>query len=271
MCLSGHQVARLFRIQYHMSADFQLNDDPALRSALKRALGDETAPESLRRRITQLTMDQAGWSQPRTQSARSIWLAGFWRRPIMRLAAAVFVLGLVGVYAVWQFTPKALADKPGPDVLAALVKTHDACCAAKSHSFEGMKAKDIRESCRLLAEKLHDPVLSADLRQDGWVFKGAYICNVGDQKSAHMIFEKDGRQMSVFSVSAPRCAKKSTCSFKQEVADHLVAGFVKNGRAYCLVGYSPKHNMKLEEVASLLEKHQDELTEATEAVAHVAW
>jgi len=195
-------------------------------------------------------------------------LAGFWRHPIS--VAAIFIAGIATVALVWRLAPRAMADKPTHDMLLALVKTHDECCAKPEHTMPGLRGRNLKAIGQRISTQLHDPVLAADLGADGWQFKGACICCVADGRGAHMIFFKDDRQISVFSVPAPKCRNAENCMFKEELNGHMLAGFTRKGRLYCMVGYCPRHALPLDEVASLMQKHQDEMETFESAVAGVA-
>lgn len=256
-----------------MNTDFEPFDDPALKAAMKRLYAHEAAPAALRTRIAGLLSGQPAIMPASGQSyrpTRHSLLLAFWRRPALQAVAAGFVIGVIGlVVAVYLMN---LRRSQGPDyqTLVSLIRTHDAFCSDASHSTDDLPAKDLHLIARTISSKLHDPVFAADLQEDGWQFKGARICSVGTQRSAHMMFAKQGLRMSVFSMPAPNCGSQRRI-FKREVDGHMVAGFTSKGRLYCLVGTCPKHKLRLDEVASLLEKHQDELEMPSSPVAHVTY
>src|SRR5687767_4947275 len=87
-------------VKGYMRSDEREFDDPALRAALRRAAGEETAPPELRSRIRTL-LEQGGlaaaWSgaaPARSRTSFREWWAR-WQSPIYAsIAAAVVVIGV---------------------------------------------------------------------------------------------------------------------------------------------------------------------------------
>src|SRR4051812_25654599 len=97
-------------------------DDPAMRMALRRALGSETAPPALRSRVEAMLEVERRKEQTR---ARALW-----RRPAFSMVAAAAVV-LVGLGIAFL-----LVNRPSeiPQYFAdAMVTTHQQCSALGDH------------------------------------------------------------------------------------------------------------------------------------------
>ena len=234
-----------------MSTEFDRFDDPALRAAIKGAFGNEKAPDDLRQRILGLMTQSPAQASPPRHARLFAW------RSFVTSVAAGFLLALAGVYAFSHFS----ADTRSRQVLVeAMVATHDTCCARESHTMAGLPTEDVRRIGQAIEERLHDGVLAADLSEDGWEFKGASICSVNGEPSAHFVFGRRRARMSVFSLPKSASANiAQTDLYSDMVSDHCVAAFTQGGQVYGMVGFCPNRNMKVSEVASLLQKHRSEI------------
>src|SRR5947209_17956231 len=108
-----------------------------------------------------------------------------------------------------------------------------------------------------LRGQLNYPVLAADMRRDHWHFRGAAICPVGESKSAHLLFDQDGRTLSVFSLPAgsfPSLQDHKTYSSTADDGHVLVAE--RQGTAiYCLVALDPSGRFRPADLQRLLKSH----------------
>jgi hypothetical protein len=251
-------------------------DDPALRSAVKRLYEGGSAPEALRQRVQELLCSQPTSSSlpPSLPPPKKTYRISDWRWPTLALAAAaVFIVGFAGLYVHNHRQP----GKTGPvgaagaaggesridhEILVALVKTHDQCSCLSDYELRDLPKKDVKAIARAMGRKLHDRILAANLVEDGWQLRNAAICKVGDRPAAHIFYVRGGQTMSVFSVPNAPKGTCFDCGIDRELVDnHVLAGFASKGRIYCMVGYCPKNDLKLEEVASLLERHRGEVVD----------
>lgn len=240
-------------------------DDPGLRAAVRRVCPAEKAPEALRQRLSrmvsaELARSRLPTSTPVTPQPLRI---SFWQRPAFRMAiAATFLVGMTGLLHQFVFRdpPVSHAAVIHPQIVQAMIHTHQRCCDKPSHGMVHAPGEDFRSVGRAMEEKLQGTVLAANLAEDGWKFFGADICRVDGRSSAHLLFTRGDDWMSVFSVpgiSADQVAGAGT--YAQCVDGFMVAGFARDGGVYCLVGHCPERHLTLDEVAGLLKKHRHEM------------
>jgi anti-sigma factor RsiW len=240
-----------------MSDTWETFDDPALKAAVRRVCSAERTPEQLRQRISRM-MSESSPADPHLDSPPPANLKiALWNRPALRWDA-VLLPALGGLYA-WV----APGDRPahiGSEVLAAMVQTHDDCWQLATHIDHGADVQDLRAIANALCAKLAEPVLVANLAEDGWQFRGAAICKVNGHDCAHLMFTKQGQRMSVFSLPASSCnGAVEGGIYAVDIDGHAVAGFVRAGGAFTMVGHCPKRGLKSQEVATLLRKHQGDV------------
>jgi hypothetical protein len=120
-----------------------------------------------------------------------------------------------------------------------MARTHEGCLllhADDHHLFVSAPKDDFGKIAQGMSARLNHPVLATSVG-DGWEFRGAAICPVGDLQSAHLVFAHDDAAISVFSL--PASAALASCPDHQNceaaVGDHPMAGFVENGGFYCVV------------------------------------
>ncbi len=222
--------------------------DPSLKAALKRAIGGEVAPESLRQRIL-----QAARAEPEAL------VVPMWRHPAFRIAAA-FLLALIGVYTVMDLgSPKATVPQA---MLVGMATRHDRCDAGEhDHHQRGVPQDDFHLMGQSLAARLKISVLAADLRSEGWTFRGAATCPVNGVPAAHLLFGQAHESLSLFSI--PPGAAADGDIVVETVAQHPMAVFVRGGVTYAAVGHG---NVSETDVRGLLAKHRDEIVAAAVAM-----
>jgi hypothetical protein len=231
--------------------DFDSFDDAALKDAIRRAWKDDAAPPELIERI-------------RNTSSRSILSIGGTVRRLSLAAAAVILIGLAIVgYRTRGVTPSvrpvALA-LPAP-LAAELVDRHDQCCSHADHHMPGVP-RGFSSIATALSGRLGWPVLAKPLGSD-WIFKGASICPVGSQDSAHLVFKRGNSDVSVFSLPISMIANgKDNSLFDQIQTQHPIASFISNGGLYCIVCSSPDGSMTLDTAKALRTQLRSELQTA---------
>jgi anti-sigma factor RsiW len=258
-------------------------DDPALKVALKRACSPRKAPDSLRARIQAVVAREAAAPAMRLadpdEPADVIGTIGrprqWWGYRLAVAAVLLLALGAPVYYFGFHDTGGGPAQHAYPvsDAgMSSLVKRHDGC--GKGHPQHHMleaPADNFAAIGKELSAKLGYPVLVADLRDDGWKFRGAAICPVNDQaKAAHLIFDRDGQTLSVFTIPASACggkaAKDGDC-YCCEKDQHPMAGFIQKGVLYTMVVHCPSGAINKDEVAQLLRKHRNDIV----ALADERW
>lgn len=197
----------------------------------------------------------------------SVWhrlarMAGGWRGPTAM--AVALSCGVVGIRAGFGQPARASI---GQSLALALITTHDRCCCRPSHVAPGIPQTNMKLVGQAISRRLRQSVLAADLAKENWAFRGAAVCQVAGRNSAHLLFAREGQTLSVFSIPDPLSPMRD-CTLEGGVwADHAVAGFVRRGRVYCMVGHCPRGSLGPGEVASLLERHRGELVDDTTTVA----
>ena len=238
-------------------------DDPILKAALKRACGDERAPADLRRRIAAALANDSA-SAPR-QPAIGPRPIRPWRRPVYYAAAALLLIAL-GV-SLYQLTRKEGGEGPIPvnrvvadEVLVAMVRTHDRCVAeGDSHHLAGLPRDDFEAIGRSLAERVRHDVLSVNLADEGWRFRGAAVCPVGERRAAHLVYARGSQTLSIFSVLVEPRPDQTDSTCKTSVAAHPLAAMRIGKTVHALVCHGPANLMSPEECERLLNGHQDRI------------
>lgn len=251
-------------------------DDPVLKAALKRACGKEQAPERLRQSLMQ-QMGVSPQAAPdpapppalklpqttRPHARNNPWLSLFQPRLVTALAA-VLVLAIGAGLLVYRNMPTK--SRIAHEAMLAMIRTHDACAVAEGHRGADVP-EDLRGAGAALGRTLGQTVLAANLVEDGWTLRGGSICPVAGKPSAHFLFQRGTQRLSVFSLPAGagfEVRPGAVCNACVE--GHMVAGFVDQGRVYCMVGFCKTKNVTLEEVTALMNKHRSELINAVVAL-----
>jgi hypothetical protein len=239
-------------------------DDPSLKAAVQRAAGRETAPRHLRERVSALLAQSAAASDATAASdAAPVRRQRFmpdragWRT----LSAAACVLLAFGWMALQirnEFFPTQVPPQVGRTTLhkslvVNLIRAHDNCAKLPDHH---LIAGDT-------PEQLHDKltaqegvnVSTANLG-DGWQFKGAGLCQVGDRRAAHLFYVRGDDAASVFSMPAPEGCGSGGLSHKEVVEKHSVAGFRQGEAFYSVVASSKSREFTVAELEPLLAKVQ---------------
>jgi len=247
--------------------DGQQFDDPGLKAALKRLYGQERAPDALRARVLARLSEAAAPSEvtpapsevtPAPAARPATASPAFWRRPRFAYAAvaAVLLVGAAGlVYRVY-FTPPGGTVTVADATLAGMVKTHEACCHLESHQQYPQLGEDFPRLGGVMGKRLAHPVLAANLKGDGWTYRGAAICQVKGEPCAHLLFERDGRWVSVFSVKG--LTKGDGPVAGATIDGHPIRGFVRDGVLCAIVGRTSQGTTEAE-LEQLLEKHKAEV------------
>lgn len=223
-------------------------EDAELKAAIRRAWRGDSAPPELIERI-RIAAAESGSAPNRFVGPLR---PGGWR---MAMAiAAVMLLGicLVG-YRMSRVAPSAPAVAAVlPESLASeLVATHDMCCGAPDHHMPGLPRKDFDLIASVLTRRLGWPVLAGSLGDD-WTFKGASICPVGPNHSAHLVFKHDNANVSIFSLPASVLSGQAeNVSYEQVEAGHPIASFTEHGGLFCVVGSSSDGSLTLGAVSAI--------------------
>jgi len=206
-------------------------EDPVLKAALKRAVGGEGAPASLRARVEKAMAAEA--AKPLVEARRRNWQ----KSPLVGLAAAALLI--VGIGLIFNHLWQPAEDDPYrlPVAMARdMVAAHDRSLAlASAHEIDAPK-DDLNKVRDTLKDKLGHPVLVASLG-NGWTLEGARVARIGETPASQLVFKKGDESVSVFSVSGRAYyASQDGSEYKQTEAGHPIAGFVQKGIVHCVVG-----------------------------------
>jgi hypothetical protein len=234
-------------------SEFKSFNDPALRAAVRRVWADERAPRELRTQIAALcTTKVSGRRNVESMSMRI-------RSTLYGLAAAaVFVLAVGIAFTDWSSggrrplrAPRVVA-LPG-DLAANLFARHDVDEKVKTHQFSGISQTDYNTMGKQLRSQLGFPVLAANLPGENWKFHGASICTVGKIVTAHLIFDRKGKQyVSLFSMPVGEVSGSGAgCDYSEITQNHVLAGFTTSVGFYCVVASSSDDSITIEEVRTI--------------------
>ena len=220
--------------------DDLFEDDPALRSAVRRALGGETAPADLRRRVEAMLVAApaaaaaSGTSRP---PLRLRWPAWMGESPYKTLAAAVvafLAIGLMfyqsGVFEGGRHANTAPHVEFPLSVAQDMVKVHEATAKANLSATGADTA---------LATKLTQTegfTVATLNNAAGWQFKGGEESTIGTSKGAQLLYGNNEQLVSVFSVRGPdHCNGGNSDIYRGTINGHPVTGFVQEGVVYAVV------------------------------------
>ena len=241
-------------------------DDPALRAAIRTAVGSESAPPALRRRVAALLAAEASAASVATaQGEASIgrtrphsrWAELRSPRTLAIAAAALLAVGFAVVQIItffgWPGTaPRYAAPPPATfpaSFAAAIIKTHDNCAKLPDHHFvkgdNPVALKDELSRAGGVSASAIDP-------GDGWQFKGAGMCRIDDAKAAHLLFVRGPESISIFSLPMPPSCHDS--AYSEAVSKHSIVGFTSQGALYCVVGSTSSGDLTPAELEPVVSK-----------------
>ena len=240
-------------------SEFKSFNDPALRAAVRRVWSDERAPQELRQQVVALCSGSTtrGTSRGKWQNHEPLSMRI--RRNIYQLAAAAMLLLAIGiVFADWNSGGRG--PRRAPRVVALpltlsndLYARHDADARAADHKLVGISQTDFHSMSKQLQQRLNFPVLAADLPGKGWKFHGANVCKVGNTVTAHLVFDRYGKQyVSLFSMPVTQVADSTrACDYSEVTTNHVMAGFTTEVGFYCVVASSVDDSITIEEVRTI--------------------
>jgi hypothetical protein len=264
-------------------------DDPGLKAAVDRAWGSERAPASLRASVMALRSDSAssitppailGTIRPDTTSPSPATIArpAWWQRPILRYGVAAAAMVLLGFGIAFKLddtpfgrerfatttgaggTEVTFASTVPQPIARGLLESHERCSKYPDHNvYPELSRDDFAAVRQRLERRLGFPVLAGNVEEalgrNGWRFKGAAVCKVGDLETAHLVFVRQGQAISIFSLPPHTCREGDGRPRECEDAnpDHPVAVFVWSDGVHCVVGSSNDRSLSVDQVRSVLE------------------
>jgi hypothetical protein len=262
--------------------DYDSFDDPVLKDAVRRAWGSETAPAALRERVVALGIGAAKAPLAAVTPAVAANRRGWWtmlRHPnsIYGLAAAAMIVigfaigarlnvdsprrfggGSDGQYPVAADYGPAAPILPVP-VLKGVLDVHD---ASRSNPASGAQFKDVPPGDfdalrKRMGRELGFKALAAPLADDDgpWAFRGASVCEIGRFKASHLVFERGGEMISVFSLPRSSCPDaRIGRAYKIDDPDHPLVVFVRSDGVHFVVGSSEDRSLSPDDLLAVCER-----------------
>ena len=227
-------------------------DDPALKSAVRRAWGNERAPDSLRKSIALMAMP--GSAAPVSHSL----LKYLSPSPLKSIAAAVLMtIGVAALaYQGYRMTHSGPvhggSEKIPTPVAQKLAADHDHLIT-DANKWGADLPHDNAELAAALKQRLGYAPLAAP-PGEGFSLVGASM--VGKGNGAELLYKKGNQTVSVFSLPAsevPLCGNNATVG-GAGIPNHPMAGFVHDGGFYMLVGSSTDNSISAPQVQDLRNK-----------------
>jgi hypothetical protein len=242
-------------------------NDPAMKSAIKRAWGGECCPANLRKCVCTLLDDADEPMRP--------WLA--WGAA----AAAVLAMAvlLTAVHRTANISNLAIASDSSPqntqlsDALPTalqteLIKTHDRCSQKATHHRLLVSMNDDAAMAAAMRSQLARAVLVARPTQGDWTFKGASVCQVASSPTGHLVFSSGDQALSIFSLPNSVDPKLKDGAHIETMKDgHPIAAFAKDGALFCLVGSGAGDAMTVSQLAQMRDRMEADVTTLTAADA----
>lgn len=256
-------------------------DDSGLKAAVRRAWGEERCPDDVRARVLAAANASAGLAAPPRQGRDSLPAViittrpSFWQQPWLNYGLAAAATVLIGFGVAYRVddspfgrdrmgdlggTAVTFASTVPPMIAQGLRDSHDRCIKYPSHSPSPELSNESFPAIRQrLEQRLRFPVLAGSIEhalgRDGWQFKGAAVCKVGDVDAAHLVFTRGDQAISVFSLPPSSCnhSGREAREYEDPNPDHPVAVFVWSDGVHCVVGSSVDRSVSVDEVRSVLE------------------
>lgn len=229
-------------------------EDPALKAALKRVAGGETAPAHLRARVA-AAIDSARRADA-TKSALTSAVKRDWRNnPLVGLAAAAMLIIAIGLiynhFREQEDRTYAGVTLPTNLTRMMVVNADAGADALDSNLLAGVSSPELPILAASLKQQLNHPVMVGSLGPD-WKLSAAGISRFGDVPAAQLVFTKGDRKVSLFSFAGAKFyTTREGLSYEQAEGKHAIAGFVQDGIVHCLVG---DEQMSLKQMAKLRDK-----------------
>lgn len=227
------------------------SDELVLKDAVRRAWGQEVAPQSLRQSIGRLIAEEF---HPVSFLAR--------RSPFYSFAAAAVILltvGLIGYQCQVLFSiPSGVAfAQPATTAVAVLmVEQHDNTRHVP-REYQALNGNLDQVARRLKFLTGRTPLVRE--LPDGWRFRGAGVSEIAGFKASQLVFTRGRQSISLFSMPPVMASHEADPAGNYQCVynKHSVAGFVTSEGLYCLVGYDPDGRLMPDSVLDLRNQIRD--------------
>jgi hypothetical protein len=216
-------------------------DDPNLKATLRRLSAGVTADPPLRASVAELIARETGYIESRADVAGTIGPAKAGGRRFFRraVAATLLIASGIAVGVAWHRHHQA---EEAAEYLAANLPLFNqmvaTCDAPAGDDGDALPVADHEQVKRALAAKLGRAVPVPDWTAQGWRLARVGVGKVGTHPAALLRYENAGRH--VLFVSLPASAYsgeegEEPAPYRYTVADHVVAGVVRDGGLHCVV------------------------------------
>jgi len=257
-------------------SDIPAFDDPGLKAAVRRAWGTDRAPDTLRSRVLAVAHAQPKSSAPAAAGTIRPDRPTLWQHPWLRYGLAAAAMVVVGFGLAYRLdhdrstneltgtatgTPVTFTSSAVPrSITDPLIQSHERCRRVPTHNaFPNLSHDNFNAVRAQLERRLGFPVLAGPIEQplgrDGWRFRGAAVCRVGDVDAAHLLFVRGPQAISLFSLPRSGVLAPGPEPRRCEDAnpDHPIAVFVCSDGVHCVVGSSPDRSLSVDQVRAVLD------------------
>ncbi len=233
--------------------------DPMLKSAVKRAWGEQCCPDTLREQVrkTVVTANASKLSWP-------VWFT--WGLAAAGIALAV-TIPIYRHFANSSDRTVQVASSLRPFIPVSLqsdlIRTHDRCSKSKDHHHLPVPRDDDAAIAQCMSTQLSRAVLVARPVDPAWTFKGAAICHVGTVPCGHLVFVNGSESLSLFSLPLSADPNLAEGAKVQTVCDgHPMIAFVSHGALFCLVASGPLGSITIDDLSHMYDRMASHVTAA---------
>jgi hypothetical protein len=251
-------------------------DDPALRSAIRSAVGKPSAPPHLREKVTALLASARDVPVKRapdsTRSPRSRWRIPQVTPKLVALAACVLIaIGFAG-YELYDFLgdmyPRLAQAAPtlSTAMTSSMIASHDALVKSDHQAGPTVDFASIRAR---LTKEAGFAAFAGPLG-DGWEFKDARVTSIDGKNAAQVMFVRNGQAASVFSIPIVVSSCSAGTHICETVDKHPLAATMQGNVMYAVAVTSTTdaaHPLSSSEAEAILATVTQSLSSAATAPA----
>jgi hypothetical protein len=225
-------------------------EDPALKSAIRRAWADQRAPDALRSAV----LLAAAASRPVPPKLPKLKMLG--KKPLYKLAAAAMLAVGVASLSYQAYRVKhpyrshvLVVEHLPANVVQMLTTDHDQLAAHPDVPSD--LPRDAAQLTDALKSKLPYPPLTAPIG-NGFSLVNATFGPVGSSQGSHLLYQRGPQKVSVYTLpasAAPSCSADAIIN--GGMPTHPVAGFTHGGAFYAVVGSSSNGSITAGDVQSI--------------------
>ncbi len=197
-------------------------------------------PATLQRRISEALDDI---DRQREHPIRSRWRIG--SKPLFKLALAASVL-IVCAVALKLLVLGDHSIKLPDQYAADMQSSHDALAKSGANT-----ALDLTATAKQMSTNVGYAVAAPDFK-DGWIAQVANVTRIDGMPTAQILYRRGGASVSLYTLPSTRLDYPADgATYAMTVQGHALAGIVRNGFMYCIIGDA---GSSMDHVKHLLEK-----------------